>query len=214
MSASAELVFYYGPMGAGKSTLALQTHFNQRQQGRSGVLLTKDDRSNRPLVTSRIGLAAEAIAVDDHTDVYALITGRGIPDFLVCDEAQFLTIAQVDQLAGLVDDHAVSVFAYGLLTDFRSVLFPGSARLVEIADEIHRMQAVVLCWCGRDAFLNARIVNGRMVHAGELIAIGDTGHGPVHYRPLCRRHFTQGRIDAGGEPGPVDTNSQNPFSTG
>lgn len=189
------LVFYYGPMGAGKSTLALQTHFNHGEQGRIGVLITQRDRSGMSLVTSRIGLQADAVLIDDDTDLYELITTTDESvAYLVCDEAQFLTAAQVDQIVRLVDVHGVNVFAYGLLTDFRSHLFPGAARLIEVADEIHTLQAVVLCWCGRTAFMNARIVDGRVVRDGAVIAIGDTHDGPVLYRALCRKHYFEGRV--------------------
>lgn len=190
------LVFYYGPMGAGKTTLALQTHFNQGQQGRVGLLMTKRDRSGQSLVTSRIGLVADAVLIDDDTDVFALV--EGFPssriDYVVCDEAQFMSVAQVDQLARIVDESGLDVFAYGLLTDFRSKLFDGAARLVEVSDEMHRLQAVVLCWCGRTAFMNARIVDGVMVRTGDVVAVGDTADGPMQYRALCRQHFVSGRV--------------------
>lgn len=192
----AELIFYHGPMGAGKSTFALQTHFNQGQQGRSGLLLTTLDRSADAVVTSRIGLRARAIALGTDDDVHTTVIDRhrhNSLDYLVCDEAQFLTPAQVEQLARVVDDYGVDAFAFGLLTDFRSTLFPGSARLVELADEVHRMQAIVLCWCGRPGFLNARIVDGQIARTGEVVAVGDTKDGPVMYRALCRRHHVEGR---------------------
>ncbi len=198
MAEGAELIFYYGPMGAGKSTFALQTQFNQQQQGRVGMLVTKQDRSGGALVTSRIGLEAEANLLDDDTDLYTLVSKRHEEcalDFVICDEAQFLTPLQVEQLARVVDAQSVDVFAFGLLTDFRSTLFPGAARLVEIADEVHRMQSIVLCWCGRPGFLNARIVDGLVIRSGEVVAIGDTQAGPVMYRALCRKHYVEGRTE-------------------
>lgn len=190
------LVFYYGPMGAGKSTLALQTHFNQSQQGRTGIMMTNRDRSGMALVTSRIGLTADAVLITETTDLHELINGlqaSAALSYVVCDEAQFLTGIQVDALADLADTRGLDVFAYGLLTDFRSQLFPGAARLTEIADEMHRMQAIVLCWCGRTAFMNARIVDGHMVRDGAIVAVGDTVDAPVRYRALCRRHFVSGQ---------------------
>jgi thymidine kinase len=196
VTASGRLIFYHGPMGAGKSTFALQTHFNQGQQGRRGVLITTLDRSGEPKVTSRIGLAADAVVFGDGVDLHAVLTAHAARDgldYVVCDEAQFLTADDVEALARLVDDAAIDVFAFGLLTDFRSVLFPGSARLVELADEVHRMQAIVLCWCGRPAFLNARVVEGVVVRSGELVAVGDTDDAPMMYRALCRRHHRDGR---------------------
>jgi thymidine kinase len=192
----AGLVFFHGPMGAGKSTFALQTHFNQGRQGRSGLLLTTLDRSGDHVVTSRIGLTAQAsaVTVDDAVDEVVLRRHEAASlDYVVCDEAQFLRRRQVDQLARLVDEAGIDVVAFGLLTDFRATLFPGSARLVEIADEVHRMQAIVLCWCGRPGFLNARIVGGEVARSGDVVAVGDTHDGPVIYHALCRRHFVEGR---------------------
>ncbi|MGV9714073.1 thymidine kinase [Gordonia sp. NPDC003424] len=194
---SGRLIYYHGPMGAGKSTFALQTQFNQQQQGRAGMLVTKQDRSGGALVSSRIGLESEADLLDDDTDLYTLVSTRHeecAVDFVICDEAQFLTPAQVEQLARVVDVESIDVFAFGLLTDFRSILFPGAARLVEIADEVHRMQSIVLCWCGGAAFLNARIVDGLVMRSGDVIAVGDTRGGPVMYRALCRKHYVEGRI--------------------
>ena len=197
MDARGRLIFYYGPMGAGKSTFALQTQFNQRQRGRQGILITMRDRSGASKVTSRIGLESAAELIDDSTDVGTLITNRHEQaplDYAIVDEAQFLTAPQVEQLAQIVDDEAVDVFTFGLLTDFRSTLFPGAARLVELADEVHRMQSIVLCWCGTPAFLNARVVDGRVVRDGDVVAVGDTTSGPVMYQALCRKHFIDGRI--------------------
>ncbi|AZG43911.1 thymidine kinase [Gordonia insulae] len=198
MSEPAELTFYHGPMGAGKSTFALQTHFNQSRQGRVGLLLTKHDRSGEPAVTSRIGLAAPAVVVGDGDDLHDVVMHRHRRerlDFVVCDEAQFLAPAQVEDLVRIVDEVGIDVFAFGLLTDFTAALFPGSARLVELADGVHRMQAIVLCWCGRPGFLNARVVGGQVARAGELVAIGDTELGPVIYQALCRRHFMGGQLE-------------------
>lgn len=197
MDARGRLIFYYGPMGAGKSTFALQTQFNQRQQGRRGMLITMRDRSGFSKVTSRIGLESAAETIDDTTDLHELLTRRtaGVPlDYAICDEAQFFTPDQVEQLARTVDEETIDVFAFGLLTDFRSLLFPGSARLVELSDEVHRMQAIVLCWCGTPAFLNARVIDGRVARSGDVVAVGDTADGPVMYRALCRRHYTDGRL--------------------
>ncbi|MGR7027327.1 recombinase family protein [Geodermatophilus sp. URMC 62] len=126
--APAHLRFFHGPMDCGKSTLALQVDHNQGRQGRSGLLLTQGDRSARPQISSRVGLRRAAEQVDPGTDLLLLVrrhwaAGRRV-DYLVVDEAQFLTPAQVDQLAGLVDASHVDVYAFGLTTDFRTRLFP------------------------------------------------------------------------------------------
>jgi thymidine kinase len=195
------LRFYYGPMDCGKSTLALQMDYNQARQGRRGLVLTRNDRSMGPQVTSRIGLAHDAIEVTDDLDLVALVGAHGPLDYLICDEACFYTVAQVEQLADLVDLHHVDVFAFGLATDFRTELFPASQRLFELADEVCRLQVEVLCWCGRPGLLNARIVNGVVARQGAQVIIGDTSPGDpgddVRYQVLCRRHHRAGDLGPG-----------------
>jgi thymidine kinase len=110
-------------------------------------------------------------------------------DYLICDEAQFFTADQVDQLARIVDELQIDVFAFGILTDFRTQLFEGSARLVELADRMNVLQVEALCWCGKRATHNARTVNGVMVVEGEQVVVGDTAADEhVGYEVLCRRH--------------------------
>ena len=197
----AQLKFFYGPMDCGKSTLALQMDYNHSRQGRRGLVLTRHDRSLGPRVTTRIGLAHEAIDVTDDLDLVALVrrrwaTGERL-DYLICDEACFYTLAQVEQMADLVDVHDVDVFAFGLATDFRAELFPASKRLFELADEVAQLQVEVLCWCGREGKLNARIVGGVVAREGEQVVIGDTGADTgeeVRYQVLCRRHHRAGDL--------------------
>jgi thymidine kinase len=207
--APAHLRFFHGPMDCGKSTLALQVDHNQRRQGRHGVLLTQGDRSAAPLITSRVGLSREATEVDADADLRLLVRDRWADgqrvDYLIVDEAQFLTAAQVDQLAELVDESHVDVYAFGLTTDFRARLFPGTRRLLEVADDVQRIQVEVLCWCGLPGLLNARVVDGVMVHSGETVVVADTApaelpggdpaHAPaVRYQVLCRRHYVRGEL--------------------
>ena len=112
-------------------------------------------------------------------------------DYLICDEAQFYTPAQVEQLARLVDEMGVDVFAFGITADFRHRLFPGSQRLIELADRVQVLQVEALCWCGPRATHNARVVDGAMVVEGEQVVVGDTSPGEpatVEYEVLCRRH--------------------------
>jgi len=111
-------------------------------------------------------------------------------DYLVCDEAQFYSPAQVEQLARLVDETEMDVFAFGITADFRTRLFPGSARLIELADRVEVLQVESLCWCGRRATHNARTVDGSMVVEGDQVVVGDVGagSGEVGYEVLCRRH--------------------------
>ena len=200
----AQLKFFYGPMDCGKSTLALQMHYNHARQGRRGLVLTRNDRSLGAQVTSRIGLAHEAIEVTDELDLIALVRAQWAAgerlDYLICDEACFYTVDQVEQMADLVDRHDVDVFAFGLATDFRTRLFPATQRLFELADEVARLQVEVLCWCGREGQLNARIVDGVVAREGEQVVIGDTGAtAVVRYQVLCRRHHRAGDLG----PAPV-----------
>lgn len=204
----AKLKFFHGPMDCGKSTLALQMDYNHSRQGRRGLVLTRNDRSLAAKVTTRIGLAREAIEVTDELDLVDLVRERWAAgarvDYLICDEACFYTVAQVEQMADLVDIHDVDVFAFGLATDFRARLFPASERLFELADEVARLQVEVLCWCGREGQLNARVVDGVVAREGEQVVIGDTVAEPgiveVRYQVLCRRHYRSGDLGPGGVP--------------
>lgn len=191
----AELVFFTGTMDCGKSTLALQTDHNHRQRGRRGLVLTSRDRAGAGVLSSRLGLERPAVEVSDDLDVWQhvvdLMSAGGRLDYLVADEAQFYTEAHVEQLARLVDELHLDVYAFGISTDFRTRLFPGSARLVELADRVEVLQVRALCWCGARGTHNARTVDGVMVVEGEQVVIGDTVSGDsrtVGYEVLCRRH--------------------------
>ena len=193
----AELHFFTGTMDSGKSTLALQTNHNHAARGRVGRIFTTHDRAGEARVSSRLGLIHEAIEVGPDFDFWAYVvdslTGGGRIDYLICDEAQFYTPAQVDQLAKIADELQIDVFCFGILTDFRTMLFPGSARLVELADKTEVLQVEALCWCGKRATHNARTEDGVMVTEGEVIVVGDVGEqgGPpaeVAYEVLCRQH--------------------------
>jgi thymidine kinase len=202
----ASLKFFWGPMDCGKSTLALQMHYNHSRQGRVGLVLTRNDRSHAARVTTRIGLAVDAIDVTDELNLVAMVKDRWAAgerlDYIICDEACFYTVEQVEQMVDLVDVHDVDVFAFGLATDFRAELFPASRRLFELADEVSRLQVEVLCWCGRLGQLNARVVDGVVAREGEQVVIGDTATGTsdVRYQVLCRRHYRFGDLGpaAGG----------------
>lgn len=204
----AALKFFYGPMDCGKSTLALQIDHNQARQGRKGLLLVMHDRSGQPRITTRVGLSRPAVEIDERTDIRALVrqewaAGRPV-DYLIVDEAGFLEPGQVDQLAELADDWHVDAYCFGIATDFRTRLFPGAQRLMELADEIAPVHVEVLCWCGRPGRLNARVVDGRVVREGDTVVVADTDTGgePVHYQVLCRlhhRHGDLGRAAGGGQ---------------
>ncbi|MDN5571170.1 MAG: thymidine kinase [Propionibacteriaceae bacterium] len=185
-------------MNCGKSTLALQVDDTERSAGRRGLLFTCFDRGGEAQISSRIGLAAPAIEVTPGLDLWQRITdeltaGHRV-DYLVCDEAQFYTATHVDDLARIVDELGIDVSCFGILADFRTTLFPGSARLVELADRIEMLPVRPRCWCGETATHNARVVDGEMVVEGAQIAVGDTesgAAGQVAYEVLCRRHHRQ-----------------------
>lgn len=193
----AELHFFTGTMDSGKSTLALQTDHNHAARGRVGRIFTSHDRAGSARVSSRLGLVRDALEVGSelnfwHHVVDALTHGSRI-DYLICDEVQFYTSDQVDQLARIVDELQIDVFAFGILTDFRTRLFEGSARLVELADRMHTLQVEALCWCGKRATHNARTEDGEMVTEGDVVVVGDVsdaGEAPpqVGYEVLCRQH--------------------------
>jgi thymidine kinase len=194
----AELQFFTGTMDSGKSTLALQTNHNHAARGRAGRIFTSRDRAGAATLSSRLGLRHDAIEVSADFDFWGYVvdtlTQGGRVDYLVCDEAQFYTTDQIDQLAKVVDELQIDVFAFGILTDFRSILFPGSARLVELADRMNVLQVEALCWCGKRATHNARTENGAMVVEGEVIVVGDVEQADeppadVAYEVLCRQHF-------------------------
>jgi thymidine kinase len=186
-------------MDSGKSTLALQVDHNHRTRGRAGRVFTSRDRAGESRLSSRLGLEVDAIEVTPDLNFWFFVvdslTQGGQIDYLVCDEAQFYTRDHIDQLAKIVDELSIDVFAFGILTDFRSRLFEGSARLVELADRVHTLQVEALCWCGQRATHNARTENGEMVTEGEVIVVGDVDdedpdrpEPSIGYEVLCRRH--------------------------
>ncbi|WP_174279142.1 thymidine kinase [Sphingomonas bacterium] len=192
----AKLYFYYASMNAGKSTNLLQADFNYRERGMRTLLFTAalDTRSAAGTITSRIGLSAPATRFDADTDLGAVTLAAHRDAALACvlvDEAQFLTGPQIDQLAAIADDNGVPVLCYGLRTDFRGALFPGSARLLAIADTLVEIKSV--CACGRKATMNLRVdADGRAIADGAQTEIG----GNERYVALCRRHFRAALAEA------------------
>ncbi|WP_426566701.1 thymidine kinase [Angustibacter sp. McL0619] len=190
----AELVFFSGTMDCGKSTLALQMNHNHTVAGRAGLLFTQQDRAGEAVLSSRLGLLGQALEVQHDLDFWEVVVSHRMAgervDFLICDEAQFYDTEQIDQLARLVDEMGVDVFAFGITADFRTRLFPGSQRLIELADRVQVLQVEALCWCGARATHNARTEDGVMVVEGAQVVVGDTnvGASEVGYEVLCRRH--------------------------
>ena len=163
------------------------------------MLLTRLDRAGGK-VSSRLGVSSDAIEVTQDMDIFQMASASHNLNYLVCDETQFYSPAQCDQLARVVDDLNVDIFAFGLLTDFRGVLFDGTKRLMEVADERVAMQVEARCWCGARATHNARLVNGNVVYEGDVVVVGDTDvdsdqqlfGDTVRYELLCRRHWRDG----------------------
>ena len=174
----AELVFFTGTMDCGKSTLALQTDHNHSSRGRIGLILTSRDRAGEATLSSRLGLEVPALEVREGASLWETVADRlqsgDRIDYVIADEAQFYTPEQVDDMARIVDDLGVDVFAFGITTDFRTRLFPGAQRLLELADRVHLLQVEALCWCGARATHNARTVGGVMVVEGAQVVVGDT----------------------------------------
>ena len=184
----AKLYFYYASMNAGKSTNLLQADFNYRERGMRTLLLTAavDSRHGEGVIASRVSLSRPAQTFAAETDLLALVEGAGELACVLVDEAQFLLPAQVDQLACAADLLGVPVLAYGLRTDFRGELFPGSARLLAVADVLAEIKSV--CLCGRKATFTARIgADGHAARGGAQTEIG----GNERYVALCRRHHRE-----------------------
>ena len=207
----AELVFFSGTMDCGKSTLALQTAHNRSARGLAGLIFSRNDRAGANKLSSRLGLEASAIEVGNDTDLWDEVTRHRMAGedihFIVCDEVQFYTEAQIEQLARIVDEIEIDVFGFGITTDFRTKLFPGSARMMELADRVEVLQVEALCWCGKRATHNARTVAGVMVTEGEQVVVGDTGQATsVGYEVLCRKHHMNRVTQAtsgGGDSAPL-----------
>lgn len=187
----AKLYFYYASMNAGKSTTLLQANFNYHERGMTTMLWTAalDDRGGERAIESRIGLHADAHRFDAATDLWERIGAAHRVEPLACvlvDEAQFLSQAQVWQLARVVDEAGIPVVCYGLRTDFQGELFPGSATLLGIADNLVELKGV--CHCGRKASMNLRVdESGAAVKQGAQTEIG----GNDRYVALCRKHFSE-----------------------
>jgi len=193
----AKLYFNYSTMNAGKSTVLLQAAHNYAERGMQTYLLTAqfDHRAGTGRIESRIGIGADADTYAPTDDLFARLTARLTSGPCACvfvDEAQFLTPAQVWQLARAVDDLGLPVMCFGLRVDFRGDLFPGSAGLLALADEMREIRTI--CHCGKKATMVVRKdVAGQVLTDGAQVVIG----GNERYESLCRRHWRQAVGDAG-----------------
>ena len=195
----AKLYFRYGAKGSSKSANILMVRYNYEERGQYAILLKPrtDDRDGEHKIQSRIGLSAPAEYVDDFLkeisklwngkETEYLYHGKKVNAILV-DEAQFLSPEEVDALSDIVDFYEIPVLCYGLRTDFLNHLFPGSRRLMEIADVIEEVPTV--CWCGKRAQCNTRYSNGKIVREGAQIMLGSN----ESYVALCRKHYKEGKL--------------------
>ena len=187
----AKLYFKYGAMGSSKTAQALITKYNYEENDMSVWLIkpSADIRDGAGILRSRIGLQANCEIMTPETDVYKLfsLTRKNKCDVVIVDECQFMTPTQIEQLRAIVDDYNVPVICFGLRTDFQTKLFPGSMRLMELADKIQEIKTI--CDCGSKATVNARIDgNGHIITEGAQVVLG----GNDSYIAMCHRCYIQG----------------------
>jgi thymidine kinase len=186
-----KVYFYYSAMNAGKSTVLLQSSYNYQERGMRTLLFmpATDTRAGLGRIESRIGLGAEAVTLNAEDDLMARVQAEHSEKPVACvliDEAQFLTVMQVRQVTDIADSLRIPVLCYGLRTDFQGKLFPGSAELLALADNLIELKTI--CHCGRKATMNLRIgSDGRAVKVGAQVEIG----GNDRYVAMCRRHFKE-----------------------
>lgn len=189
-----KLVFYYGTMGSAKTANALITRYQYLQNNRAVWLIkpatdTRDDKDGKTIIKSRIGLEAEATAILDSDDLFKVFTkfwGYNIPDVIICDEAQFFSATQIEQLRDMATFLKVDILCFGLKTNFITHSFEGSARLFELADELIKLDNI--CDCGQPALVNARLDKfGNIITTGEAIVIG----GDEAYKAMCWKCYRQ-----------------------
>lgn len=178
----AKLYFKYGAMGSSKSAQALITKFNYEEKGMSVWLIKPgtDTRDGADIIKSRIGLSQHAQIIGPDESIIKAYEDAGNYDVIIADEAQFLSPEQIDELRTLVDEEDIPVLCFGLKTDFRTRFFPGSCRLMELADSITEIKTI--CECGRKATVNARFDDsGRVITEGDQVVLG----GNDRYTAMC-----------------------------
>ena len=187
----AKLYFKYGAMGSSKTAQALITKYNYEENGLKVWLLkpSADTRDGKDILRSRIGLEAQVEVAPPDSNIYARFrhTRKGCCDIIIVDECQFLTPEQIDQLRAIVNDFDIPVICFGLRTDFQTKLFPGSQRLMEIADTFDEIKTI--CDCGNKAIINARIDgSGHIVTEGAQVVLG----GNDSYIAMCHKCYETG----------------------
>ena len=186
----AKLYFKYGAMGSSKTAQALITKYNYEENGLQVWLIkpSADDRDGADILRSRIGLSCQVQVIPPEMDVYEHFCRerQGSCDVIIVDECQFLAPAQIDQLRAIVNEHNVPVMCFGLRTDFQTKLFPGSLRLMELADAIEEIKT--MCDCGSKATVNARIdSDGYVVTQGAQVLLG----GNDRYIAMCHKCYSR-----------------------
>lgn len=176
----AKLYFFYGCMGSAKTANALMTAFNFTEKGQNVVLMKPKIDTRSEEMESRIGLKSKCILIEEHKQIAEYLDTDKL-DWIIVDEAQFLTVKQVNELANIVDEEKINVICYGLKTNFKSELFPASKRLIELADKLKEIKT--MCSCGSKAIINARLKNGKIIKEGPEVLIG----GNETYTSLCRK---------------------------
>ena len=187
----AKLYFKYGAMGSSKTAQALITKYNYEENDLKVWIIKTgtDNRDGAKILSSRIGLESPADVIAPGTDIYLLFqdTQEGKCDVIIVDECQFLTESQIDQLRALVNDYNIPVMCFGLRTDFQTRLFPGSRRLMEVADTIQEIKTI--CDCGAKATVNARIDgDGHIITQGAQVVLG----GNDSYIAMCHKCYIRG----------------------
>ena len=190
----AKLYFRYSAMNAGKTTQLVQVKYNYQERGQNVLVLKPsiDNRDGANKIRSRIGIECDAIILNSDTNLVTLVRNYQEKDKIDCiliDEAQFLTKKQVLELCTVVDDLNIPCMAYGLRSDFKGNLFPGSDALLALSDSIEELKTI--CWCGKKALMNTRLLNGKAVFEGEQVQIG----GNESYISLCRKHWREGKVN-------------------
>lgn len=173
------VIFRYGAMGASKTANLIMMHYNYYERGKTAIILkpSMENRDGALTIKSRIGLSAECTYIEDY------LKDPKFYDMIIVDEAQFLTKDQVNDLINYAESKDIDIAFYGLKTDFRSEMFEGSKRIIELADKLEEIPTI--CWCGRKARFNARIKDNIVITEGNQTELG----GNDLYVPLCRKHY-------------------------
>lgn len=180
-----KVIFRYGAMGASKTANLLMMRYNYIERNKTVITLkpSLDNRDGTSIIRSRIGLQIEAIFVEEY------LKSPIKCDCIIIDECQFLTTTQVDDLINIADTFDIPIAFYGLKTDFQSHLFEGSKRIIELADSIEEIPTI--CWCGKKARFNARVIDNKVIKVGEQVQLG----GNETYTALCRLHYNLGQLN-------------------